>query len=153
VSWSLWARNASSSWSPRLPTPMKAVRTLSLAPSTREYPAALSVAAVAAAALVNVRRFGEGMEGSINAEWVRLAASRSPRRQARRRKRRLLCRGHFELLRTEHGEVEPVRVVAVGDLQQHGVLPLRQLHPHGVLARGGRPRLAHGEHLLAVDVQ
>src|SRR5438477_8336535 len=72
---SLWARKASSNWSPRLPTPMNPTPTRSLAPSTREYPAAVRVAAVAAAALANVRRVGEGMRG------LRCAELRSLREQ------------------------------------------------------------------------
>src|ERR1017187_2252470 len=60
---SLCLRKASSTWSPRLPTPMKPRRTRSLAPSTRKDESA-AVALTAARVRVNSRRV-MGMTGRV----------------------------------------------------------------------------------------
>src|SRR4051812_14079280 len=54
----------------------------------------------------------------------------------------------FRLLGGREAEVEPVQVVAVGDLQEHSVLALRELHRDLVRLRRRGLRVARGEHLL-----
>src|SRR5919107_556944 len=72
ISASLCARNASSTWSPRLPTPMKPTRTRSLAPRMRVAPSAVPTQA-AAAVLPNVRRVTVVMGRLL---WLLLAVCR-----------------------------------------------------------------------------
>src|SRR5262245_10732055 len=102
---SLWGRNASRTWSPRLPRPMKPSRTRSLAPRT--FPAPTAVRPAIVEATVNWRRLtflivGSGiMSGQVLVH-----------------------------LRQEAGEIQAIRARGAGGLQV-GARPVARLGRHG----------------------